>query len=95
MAQTQSNLDLSRQSYQAGRASLIVLLDAQRILLATRRGAVVADRESAITRAELERLTARPIIALLESHCVISQPATESTLDLLEPPAPGQPGVQP
>lgn len=65
LPQTQSNLDLSRQSYQAGRASLIVLLDAQRILLATRRDAVVADRESAITWAELERLVSRPIAAIL------------------------------
>lgn len=95
LPQTQANLDLSRQSYQAGRASLIVLLDAQRILLATRRDAVVADRESAITRAELERLTARPITALLESDGVTSQPARESAPDSLEPPGPGQPGVQP
>lgn len=87
LPQAQSNLDLSRQSYQAGRASLIVLLDAQRILLATRRDAVVADRESAITRAELERLTARPINSLLESGSPTSQPVGEATPSITEPSA--------
>jgi cobalt-zinc-cadmium efflux system outer membrane protein len=61
LPQAQVNLDLSRQSYQAGRASLIVLLDAQRILLGTRRDAIVAEREAAVAMAELERLTARPL----------------------------------
>lgn len=95
LPQAQSNLDLSRQSYQAGRASLIVLLDAQRILLATRRDAVVADRESAITRAELERLTARPINTLLESGSPTSQPASKGDSNVNEPAVPAQQGVEP
>lgn len=95
LPQAQSNLELSRQSYQAGRASLIVLLDAQRILLATRRDAVVADRESAITRAELERLTARPINTLLDSGSPPRQQAGEADPNVIEPPAAKQPGVQP
>lgn len=94
LPQAQSNLDLSRQSYQAGRASLIVLLDAQRILLATRRDAVVADRESAITTAELERLTARPITTLLEVSSATSQPVGKSVPDHIEPPESARPGVQ-
>ncbi len=95
LPQTQANLDLSRQSYQAGRASLIVLLDAQRILLTTRRDAVVADRESAITRAELERLTARPLTTLLESGSPTSQPVVEAAPDIVKPPASTRQGVQP
>lgn len=95
LPQAQSNLDLSRQSYQAGRASLIVLLDAQRILLATRRDAVVADRESAITRAELERLTARPINTLLEPGSPTSQPAGEVDPEIIKPTSATQQGVQP
>ncbi|MBI5762589.1 MAG: TolC family protein [Planctomycetes bacterium] len=95
LPQAQSNLDLSRQTYQAGRASLIVLLDAQRILLATRRDAVVADRESAITRAELERLTARPLTTLLESGSPTSQPVVEATPEFTDPPASTRQGLQP
>lgn len=95
LPQAQSNLDLSRQSYQAGRASLIVLLDAQRILLTTRRDAVVADRESAITRAELERLTARPLATLLESCNSTSQPFDERTEPLPEPASSASHGGKP
>jgi len=95
LPQAQANLDLSRQSYQAGRASLIVLLDAQRILLATRRDAVVADRESAITRAELERLTARPISTLLESGSLNSPSVSEVVPSIIEPTARTLEGRQP
>ncbi|QOJ02881.1 MAG: TolC family protein [Planctomycetia bacterium] len=95
LPQAQANLDLSRQSYQAGRASLIVLLDAQRILLATRRDAVIADRESAITWAELERLTARPLPTLLESSSPTSRPVAEAAPPIFEPPTLTRQGAQP
>ncbi len=95
LPQAQANLDLSRQSYQAGRASLIVLLDAQRILLGTRRDAIVADREAAVAMAELERLTARPQATLLEMQGPTSQPATEAVGDGAPAPFSTPQGGQP
>lgn len=86
LPQAQANLDLSRQSYQAGRASLIVLLDAQRILLGTRRDAIVADREAAVAMAELERLTARPLATLFDMLAPTSQPAAEAVGEDAEAP---------
>lgn len=74
LPQAQSNLDLSRESYKAGRASLIVLLDAQRVLLSTRREAISARREAAVALAELERLVSKPIAAILAT-LPISVPA--------------------
>lgn len=65
LPQAGSNLDLSQRSYEVGRASVIVLLDAQRVLLSTRRDAISADRDRAIAIAELERVTARPYAALV------------------------------
>lgn len=64
--QANESLELSRRSYEVGRASIIVLLDAQRVLLATRRESVVADRDHSIAIAELERVTARPYSALAQ-----------------------------
>lgn len=95
LPQTQANLDLSRQSYQAGRASLITLLDAQRVLLAARRDAVVADRESAIALTELERLTARPLASLIEVQGATSQPVNGLPTVITEPPASPTSGGQP
>ena len=95
LPQAQANLDLSRESYQAGRATLITLLDAQRSLLTARRDAVVAERERSIAITELERLTARPLASLLELQCSTSQPVVESPPDSSEPatspPSGGQP----
>lgn len=77
LPQALSNLDLSRESYKAGRASLIVLLDAQRVLLSTRREAIAAQRDSAIALAELERLVSKPIASILEARST-TQPAATS-----------------
>jgi len=74
LPQAQSNLELSRQSYLAGRASLIVMLDAQRVFLAARRDSIIAERESAVALAELERLTARPLARIADSSSSASQP---------------------
>lgn len=95
LPQAQANLDLSRQSYQAGRASLIVLLDAQRILLGTRRDAIVADREAVVAMAELERLTARPQATLSETQGPTSQAATDAAADDTETHGSTAQGEQP
>ncbi len=77
LPQARSNLDLSQESYKAGRASLIVLLDAQRVLLSTRREAIAAQRDSAIALAELERLVSKPIASILAAPST-TQPAAAS-----------------
>lgn len=78
LPQAQSNLELSSRSYEVGRATVIVLLDAQRVLLSTRRDAVAADRDAAIAVAELERVTARPY-ATITAAAASSQP--QETVD--------------
>lgn len=89
LPQAQSNLDLSRESYKAGRASLIVLLDAQRVLLSTRRDAIASQRDSAIAVAELERLVSKPIAAILET------PSETQPADGSQPQAPEDSHVSP
>lgn len=82
--QANKSLDLSRRSYEVGRASIIVLLDAQRILLATRRESVIADRDHSIAIAELERVTARPYSALAQG--TTQQPAARTLEDAADDP---------
>lgn len=89
LPQAQSNLDLSRESYKAGRASLIVLLDAQRVLLSTRRDAIAAQRDSAVALAELERLVSKPLASILET------PSTTQPADVSLPQSPEDPNVSP
>ncbi|MFO0973798.1 MAG: TolC family protein [Phycisphaerae bacterium] len=83
LPQAQANLELARESYKAGRASLIVVLDAQRVLLSTRRDAIAAQRDSAITLAELERLVSKPLVFILEAPST-AQPADDSRAQSLE-----------
>lgn len=75
LPQANENLDLSRDSYEVGRSSIIVLLDAQRILLSTRRETITADRDHAIAIAELERVTARPYAMLVDEKRAGSDPS--------------------
>jgi cobalt-zinc-cadmium efflux system outer membrane protein len=56
----QSNLDLSRESYRAGRASFLAVLEAQRFSLEARRSYVSAARTAATTIPELERTVGLP-----------------------------------
>ncbi|MCC7316634.1 MAG: TolC family protein [Planctomycetes bacterium] len=83
LPQAQSNLDLSRESYAAGRASLIVLLDAQRVLLATRRDAIAAERDRATALAELELVVSKPISAILTLQTT-SAPSDASPANKME-----------
>lgn len=59
------NLDMSRESYRAGRSSLITVLDSQRELLKSRRDYVAALQFAAISVADLEKATAKPISEIL------------------------------
>ncbi|RIK63134.1 MAG: hypothetical protein DCC65_16410 [Planctomycetota bacterium] len=75
LPQSQSNLELTRTSYEKGATPILVVLDAQRSLLAARRGAVTARQAASTSLAELERVTAQPLRALPTSMPA-SQPAS-------------------
>ncbi|MBX3396062.1 MAG: TolC family protein [Phycisphaerae bacterium] len=73
--QADRNLELSQETYRAGRTSLIVVLDAQRILLAARRSGVLAEQSAAAALADLELSTGRPLEAILAA----AEPNPETT----------------
>ncbi len=60
----QSNLDLSREAYRAGRASFLSVLESQRFFLETRRGYVEASQSAATMIPELERMIGLPFTRL-------------------------------
>lgn len=61
---SQNNLEISRVSYKSGHASFLSVLEAQRFLLATRRGHVAALRDLANASISLEREMGVPIGAI-------------------------------
>jgi cobalt-zinc-cadmium efflux system outer membrane protein len=61
----QSNLDLSREAYRAGRASFLSVLEAQRFFLETRNGYVGAAQAAATAIPELERTIGLPFPKLV------------------------------
>jgi len=60
-----TNLDLSRKSYRAGRASFLSILEAQRFFLDSRRRYIEASQSAANTIPELERSVGRPFDDLI------------------------------
>lgn len=61
----QSNLDLSREAYRAGRTSFLSVLEAQRFFLETRKGHVGAAHTAATAIPELERAIGLPFPDLI------------------------------
>lgn len=61
------NLDLSRKSYQAGRATFLSVLEAQRFFLDSRRRAIEASQQAANTIPVLERSVGRPFEELMKA----------------------------
>ncbi len=80
LPQARSNLELSRKSYEVGRASVIVLLDAQRMLLSTRRDPIAAELGHSIAIAELERVASRPYATLVAAASETPSAATSHRL---------------
>ena len=72
----QSNLELSREAYRAGRASFLSVLEAQRFSLETRSGLVRAAQSAALAVPELERTIGLPFAKLLDE--VNAEPAQET-----------------
>ena len=78
----QSNLDLSREAYQAGRASFLSVLEAQRFFLDSRSRYVEAAERAAITIPTLERTIGLPFSELVNSA---RQGLESQTSDGVEP----------
>ncbi len=83
MPLARSNLELSRESYKAGRASFLSVLEAQRFYLDTRRRAIEAHQTAAATVPELERVVGAPFAELWKavSGLPTSQPVTHHTIE--------------
>ena len=81
LPQAARNLEMSRESYKAGRSSLIIVLDAQRVLLEARSGYVAALQTAAVNVADLEQASARPISEILK-HGIAPVTTTQSSDDL-------------
>lgn len=63
----QQSLDLSRVSYQAGQASFLSVLEAQRLYLDTRRRSSEAAQAAAVTTSSFERIVGMPFPRLREA----------------------------
>ena len=61
----QANLELARNAYQAGHASFLVVLEAQRTLLAARAGYTRALDDSAVSLVAIEQVAGQPIEKIL------------------------------
>ena len=74
----QSSLSLSRESYKAGRASFLSVLESQRFYLDTRRRSIEAVQSAVATIPELERVVGTPIGELQSADAghPATQPAT-------------------
>lgn len=83
----ETNLELARDAYGAGKASFLSVLEAQRTLLEARAGYVGALEASAVALPELERVTGQPIQRILaRDETDENTPAGDG-----EPPSPNTP----
>lgn len=72
----QDNLDLSREAYRAGKLSLLAVLEAQKLLLASRGRYVEALRSAAVAVTELERAIGAPLALAMDDAATSSQPTS-------------------
>jgi cobalt-zinc-cadmium efflux system outer membrane protein len=87
LPQAQRSLDMSRESYHAGKASILSVLDAERTYLSAREGYAAALQESASAMPLLERVVGIPM------HQII-RPGTGEDEQATTQPAAGQPGAR-
>jgi len=78
----QTNLELSRESFRAGRASFLAVLEAERQFLDARHAYVNAALEAAVAVPELERTIGLPFDRLIPPDGIESQPQTTSMEEL-------------
>lgn len=87
LPQAQRNLELGNISYKAGKTSILLIMEAQRSLLATHRLAVTTQQSAAISLADLELVVGRPLSAITIYQVPTSQPATSAGDDSTTQPA--------
>jgi outer membrane protein, heavy metal efflux system len=80
----ETSLNISREAYEAGRASFLQVLEAERTLLETRAGYVATLQNSAAAVVELERVTGQPVSTIF-SDLSSGLPANSAS------PSPGTP----
>lgn len=77
----QSNLDLVREAFRAGRANLVLVLDAQRSLIDARARYVEARRDAAVTLTELEKVAGRPIAEIVRAPAGVAESRTSVEIE--------------
>jgi cobalt-zinc-cadmium efflux system outer membrane protein len=75
----QTNLDLSREAYQAGKLSFLSVLEAQRTLLEARSRYIDTLRDAALANTDVERVTGQPLSAVLAKERRPPDPPGEGT----------------
>jgi cobalt-zinc-cadmium efflux system outer membrane protein len=75
----QSNLDLSREAYRAGRTSFLSVLEAQRFYLEARNRHIEASKTAAVAIPDLERIIGLPVAELMKEvkAAAANEPGTE------------------
>jgi outer membrane protein, heavy metal efflux system len=86
LPQTQTSLDLANVSYKSGKTSILLVLEAQRSVLATRRLAVTAQQNAANAWVELELVVGRPMSVIVAHAHATSQPPDEQPIEATTQP---------
>ena len=81
MPLAESNLDLSREAYRAGRASFLSVLEAQRFFLETRMQFVEAAEGAAVTIPEVERAIGLQFEELIKRARSEPEPGTNDEVE--------------
>lgn len=88
----ETSLDLARTAYQAGRTTLLSVLDAERALLTARSGYADAVQASATALVELEKVTGQPLARILEAaQTNVPSPGDVNQAGPTEPPPASSP----
>jgi cobalt-zinc-cadmium efflux system outer membrane protein len=85
--QARKSLEMSRESYHAGKSSILSVLDAERTYLSAREGYAAALEESASALPRLERVVGVPVHQIIRAGAGDGGPTTTQ-------PAAGQPGAR-
>jgi len=88
MPQAEKSLDLAQQAYKSGNTTILIVLEAQRGLLGTRRLAVAAQQNAAIALAELELTVGRPWTVISAQPAPSSQPGYDPQINMTALPLP-------
>jgi cobalt-zinc-cadmium efflux system outer membrane protein len=68
----ETNLQLTREGYRAGKTSFLAVLEAQRVLLATRARSIELQQVAALARTDLEKVSGQPFERILSSSGTVA-----------------------